>query len=283
MWNDGAYLFSGVPHLLACVACTGLERSVDLQSVRIVSAHRHEFRFKKPDGTTIRNRCVARAKDEALARLEELVLHRARIPFLHKVYLPDGRGGRAGRSAKVSQWIRCRFDNGETVDLRVFRSFGLVKGESNFEFKITREECESLFHPNLWDDSVASLEPGPEMTSTVWSGRNMSLEGFTLENTPLVVEGKLLKPISAQRFSREACWCVEDGEMRPHGWVLYGNATEAGILELADLLQESRYVFLEFCPDGRREVPAWFEEAPSEQVRFLGAEHWASPPADAQD
>lgn len=315
--------------LFACVACTGLESSevlvdsLEEPEIHIVSAHRHRSIDEAPDGRHVRNRRVGHATESTLELLEEIILRTPRESFLHSVVLPSPWNTSHGMSAATNLWIRSSLSNGEVLDLRVYPGFVQLNGEKNLWIPCARERTRHLGAMESWNLSSSSWEEGPDQTISSWSGRNMSLEDFTLDESPLVKEGGgIRKPISAQRFSREECWCVEDGETRPHGWIPSGNATAAGILELADLLQESRVVFLDFYPDGRRTFPAWYEEAPSEQVRctlegeveitlhyyaakgywcvegedgmllgsrrakpgrLLYAEHWASPAADSQD
>jgi hypothetical protein len=256
--------------ILSCaVPARHADEYTDQQQVQIVSAHRFNFRERGDKESGIRNQCTGRATEELLSLLEEVVLRGPRTARTHSLY-PPGTGGSRGISVRAGTWIRCRFDNGQNVDVRLLPGFGQVEGEGKFWVILPEELMEAWRTPSAWDTSYATQEPGPEIAVNEWISRNFSLEDITLDNSPVVgKDGRVLELVSAKRYSTQDCWCPLDREGHQCDSVFVGEANAEMVLRLGHALYYPRGVMLKFFPDGSRSLPSWMEDAPSERIHCI--------------
>ena len=260
------------PHFLfvlfPILSCTGPEVHSGSHQVQIVSAHRYLFEAKADDGTIIHNLCTGQANEEILSLLEEVILWGPRVARIQGVYLP-GHRGRTGYGGKAGAWIRCNFDNGQDVDVRILPGFGRVEGEGSFWVILPEELLQAFRAPFAWDTSCTTQEPGPEISANEWIGRNLTLEGINLNNSPVLGEWRELHLVSAERYSTRACRCPEGGRAHKCDFILVGQAKPSTVRNLKDALLGSRRITLQFFPDGSRSLPPWIEDGPSERIHCI--------------
>ena len=161
------------------------------------------------------SRCRGIATQQTLNVFEEAILRGPRKAWLHLVPFA-GHGGRRGFGGKTNVWIRCRFSNGQNVDLRTLPGGKyFVQGEDGFLLDLSEQAVETLESPAAWEDFLATEVPSPQITDNHWIGRNITFGDLTLDQSPLLNnEWEILEIVSAERYSIRPCPCSE-GESGP--------------------------------------------------------------------
>lgn len=279
-------------------ACTSPQIVEEADEVRILSAHRYalmarateELRPNNGNGarsseeSAMVSRCMGEATRQTLRVLEEAVLRGPRVVWLHLVPFA-GHGGRRGFGGLTNAWYRCRFDNGQVVDIRPLPGGKyLVQGEPGFRLDLSEQAIRILEDSSAWSAPVTTQESDPRIADNEWIGRHLSFDDLVLDKSPFLKgEWEIRKIVSAVLYSIGACLCPEEETNHRCTIGLLGQAKAETIARIEAAIRQPREITLKFYPDERRELPPWQRESPSQQIsctldngRIVMIEHFAS-------
>ncbi len=263
------------------LGCSVPPAGISLDEVHVLSVHRFELipnpaansKLLSSQGEglseepTMVSVCRGKATQQTLDVLEEAVLRGPRVVWLHLIPFA-GHGGSRGFSGMTMEWIRCRFSNGQDIDLRVLPGGKyFVQGESGFQLGLSEEAVQLLADATAWEVCLEEEEPGLQIAANEWIGRHISLEDISLDKSPFLrSEWEIWKIVSADLYSLCACPCTEKESNHLCQIGLMGQAKPGTIARIEEAIRQPREITLESYQDGRRELPPWLQESPSVRI-----------------